>query len=113
MDLPLRMYSSGMQLRLAFGIAAHLEADILLIDEGLAVGDAAFQQKCLNKMREYQSEGRTIVMVSHETDSISRFASRVIWMEHGKVRMDGPTQEILPKYIDASSDEEREGVKVG
>jgi len=98
MDLPVRMYSSGMQLRLGFAIAVHLDADVLLVDEGLAVGDEGFQEKCFRKMEEFHAQGKTILMVTHELDHIERLALRVLWLENGKIRRDGPTADVLAEY---------------
>ena len=98
LDLPVRMYSSGMQLRLAFSMAVHLDADNILIDEGLAVGDEAFQEKCFKKLEELHSNGRTILMVTHELDHIERLAQRVIWLDKGKIRMDGDVDTVLAEY---------------
>ena len=98
MDLPVRMYSSGMQLRLGFAIAVHLDADLLLVDEGLAVGDEGFQEKCFRKMEEFHAQGKTILMVTHELDHIERLAHRVLWLEGGKIRRDGAVAEVLAEY---------------
>ena len=98
MDLPVRMYSSGMQLRLGFAIAVHLEADLLLVDEGLAVGDEGFQEKCFRKMEDFHAEGKTILMVTHELDHVERLAQRVLWLEGGKIRRDGPVESVLAEY---------------
>ena len=98
MDLPVRMYSSGMQLRLGFAIAVHLDADLLLVDEGLAVGDEGFQEKCFRKMEEFHAQGKTILMVTHELDHIERLAHRVLWLEGGKIRRDGAVAEVLDEY---------------
>ncbi len=98
MDLPVRMYSSGMQLRLGFAIAVHLDADLLLIDEGLAVGDEGFQEKCFRKIEEFKTEGKTILMVTHELDHVERLAERVLWLDKGIIRRDGPTAEVLEEY---------------
>ena len=101
MDLPVRMYSSGMQLRLGFAIAVHLDADLLLIDEGLAVGDEGFQEKCFRKMEEFKAQGKTLLMVTHELDHIERLADRVLWLDKGKIRRDGPLAEVLAEYREA------------
>ena len=101
MDLPVRMYSSGMQLRLGFAIAVHLDADLLLVDEGLAVGDEGFQEKCFRKMEEFHAQGKTILMVTHELDHIERLAHRVLWLEGGKIRRDGAVAEVLAEYREA------------
>ena len=98
MDLPVRMYSSGMQLRLGFAIAVHLEADILLIDEGLAVGDEGFQEKCFAKIEEFKTQGKTILMVTHELDHVERLADRVLWLEKGLLVRDGGVAEVLAEY---------------
>ena len=98
MDLPVRMYSSGMQLRLGFAIAVHLDADLLLVDEGLAVGDEGFQEKCFRKIEEFKTEGKTILMVTHELDHIERLAERVLWLDKGVIRRDGPAAEVLEEY---------------
>jgi len=98
MDLPVRMYSSGMQLRLGFAIAVHLEADVLLVDEGLAVGDEGFQEKCFAKMEEFKAQGKTILMVTHELDHVERLARRVIWLDKGKLVRDGETADVLAEY---------------
>ena len=98
MDLPVRMYSSGMQLRLGFAVAVHLDADLLLIDEGLAVGDEGFQEKCFCKMEEFKTQGKTILMVTHELDHVERLASRVLWLDRGVLRRDGPVAEVLAEY---------------
>ncbi len=98
MDLPVRMYSSGMQLRLGFAIAVHLKADLLLVDEGLAVGDEGFQEKCFRKIEDFKTEGKTILMVTHELDHVERLASRVIWLDGGILRRDGPVADVLAEY---------------
>ncbi len=101
MDLPVRMYSSGMQLRLGFSVAVHLNADILLVDEGLAVGDEAFQEKCFAKMAEFKAQGKTIVMVTHELDHVERIAHRVLWLQKGRIVMDGDVPTVLDAYREA------------
>ncbi|HEY3331876.1 MAG TPA: ABC transporter ATP-binding protein [Capsulimonadaceae bacterium] len=98
MDLPVRMYSSGMKLRLAFGIVGNLDSNIILLDEGLAVGDIAFQHKCLDRLTEFKAQGRTIVMVAHEMPLVHQFAERVIWLERGAIKMDGPPDVVVPAY---------------
>src|ERR1700686_3715878 len=97
-DTPLKHYSSGMQTRLAFAVAAHLEPETLLIDEVLAVGDIAFQKKCLGKMSEIASGGRTIVFVSHQLNQIRRLCEKVIWLDQGKIFQVGPTPEVAGAY---------------
>jgi lipopolysaccharide transport system ATP-binding protein len=97
-DTPLKHYSSGMQLRLAFGVAAHLEPEILLVDEVLAVGDVAFQKKCIGKMGDAARSGRTIVVVSHQLGQIRRLCQRVAWMEKGTIKQIGPTHQVTAAY---------------
>ena len=98
MDLPVRMYSSGMQLRLGFATAVHLDADLLLVDEGLAVGDEGFQEKCFRKMEEFKRQGKTILMVTHELDHVERLADRVLWLDRGRLVRDGGVAETLAEY---------------
>ncbi|MGA8144857.1 MAG: polysaccharide ABC transporter ATP-binding protein [Candidatus Acidiferrales bacterium] len=102
LDMPLKFFSTGMQMRLAFAVAAHLEPEILLVDEVLAVGDLEFQKKCLGKMQEVSKSGRTIVFVSHQMNQIRRLCERVIWIDAGQVRESGPTGQIAAKYESAS-----------
>src|SRR5579863_5643864 len=97
-DTPLKHYSTGMQMRLAFAVAAHLEPDTLLVDEVLAVGDIAFQKKCLGKMGEVASVGRTIVFVSHQLNQIRRLCEKVIWLDQGRIFQVGPTPEVAGAY---------------
>ncbi|MEX2395072.1 MAG: ABC transporter ATP-binding protein [Actinomycetota bacterium] len=99
MDTPVKHYSSGMRVRLAFSVAAHLEPEILFIDEVLAVGDASFQQKCLGKMEEVASAGRTVVFVSHNMGMITGLCTRAIWIDHGQMRMDASPQEVVEAYL--------------
>ena len=99
-ESPVRTYSSGMYMRLAFSIAVNVQADILLIDEILAVGDAHFQAKCLDKMKELKAEGKTMVFVSHNTTQIKSFCDRALWIRKGEIVMDGPTDDVLKKYIE-------------
>lgn len=103
LDTPLKHYSSGMQTRLAFAVAAYFEPEILLVDEVLAVGDIAFQRKCLGKMDEVARAGRTILFVSHQMNQIRRLCSRVLWIDGGRLRMDGRTPEIVSSYESAMS----------
>lgn len=98
LDTPVKRYSSGMYMRLAFAVASHLEPDVLIIDEVLAVGDAAFQKKCLGKMKEIGTGGRTVLFVSHNMGAITEFCDRAILMEKGRVRADGTPAEIIPIY---------------
>jgi lipopolysaccharide transport system ATP-binding protein len=98
-DTPVKRYSSGMYMRLAFAVAAHLEPDILLVDEVLAVGDVEFQRRCLGKMREVTGEGRTIVFVSHNMAAIRALCPRAILLDHGGLKADGPVEEVIRKYL--------------
>jgi ABC-type polysaccharide/polyol phosphate transport system ATPase subunit len=97
-DRQVKFYSSGMQMRLGFAVAAFLEPDILLVDEALAVGDAAFQQKCLDRMRTVLSQGTTLVFVSHDLAAVEAACSRGIWLSEGVVRQDGSIREVLSSY---------------
>lgn len=98
-DNPVRTYSSGMYMRLAFSVAINVDADILLIDEILSVGDQHFQEKCFNKMRELKKEGKTMVFVTHSMDSVRNLCDRAVWLYDGKVRMDGNTSEVVNEYL--------------
>ncbi len=102
LDTPLKHYSTGMQMRLAFAVAAHLEPEILLVDEVLAVGDIEFQKKCLGKMQDISKSGRTIVFVSHQMGQMRRLCERVIWIDGGQIREQGPTGKVIAAYEDAS-----------
>lgn len=97
-DQPVRTYSSGMMARLGFSVVAHLDPEILLIDEVLAVGDAGFQKKCVAKMQEFKQQGVTIILVTHSSADVERLCDRVIWIENHCIKMDGPTQQVLPIY---------------
>jgi lipopolysaccharide transport system ATP-binding protein len=98
-DTPVKHFSSGMYLRLAFAVAAHLEPEILLVDEVLAVGDARFQRKCLDKMQEVGKQGRTVLFVSHNMPAVTRLCSRTILLDAGRVIGDGPSSEIVSAYL--------------
>ena len=98
-DTPVKRYSSGMYVRLAFAVAAHLDPEILIVDEVLAVGDASFQRKCLGKMSDFSGLGRTILFVSHNMQAVRQLCSRVIWLENGRVRRDGPCEEVVEDYL--------------
>lgn len=97
-DTPVKFYSSGMYVRLAFAVAAHLEPEILLVDEVLAVGDAAFQKKCLGKMGDVAKEGRTVLFVSHNMGAITRLCKRSFWLDKGKIILDGSSKEVVSRY---------------
>ena len=98
-DNPIRTYSSGMYMRLAFAVAINVDADILLIDEVLAVGDQHFQEKCLKKMKELKEQGKTMVFVSHSMDSVRFLCDRSIWLNQGVIRADGETDEVIKEYL--------------
>ncbi len=97
-DAPVKHYSSGMYLRLGFSIAAHLEPDILLLDEVLAVGDASFQTKCLDRINELHRQGRTIVFISHDLGAVERLCRRVVLLDHGRVVAEGPGRDVIAEY---------------
>jgi lipopolysaccharide transport system ATP-binding protein len=98
-ETPVKRYSTGMYLRLAFAVAAHLEPEILVVDEVLAVGDAAFQRKCLGKMSEVSGEGRTVLLVSHNMSAITGLATSCLWLDEGRVRRLGPPAEVVSAYL--------------
>ena len=98
-DNPVRTYSSGQYMRLAFSVAINVDAEILLIDEILSVGDQHFQEKCFNKMRELRKEGKTMVFVTHSMESVRNLCDRAIWLYNGEVRMDGNTKEVVDEYL--------------
>ena len=102
-DTPVKRYSSGMYVRLAFAVAAHLNPDILLIDEVLAVGDASFQRKCLGKIDEVTRKGRTVLLVTHSVGIISQLCERAILLRDGRVAGHGPAREVVDSYISMSS----------
>jgi ABC-2 type transport system ATP-binding protein len=98
METPVKHYSSGMFMRLGFSVAVHSDPDILIVDEALSVGDAAFQEKCLERIRSYQRQGVTIVFVSHIQALIENLCSRAVYLDHGRVIQDGPASEVLRGY---------------
>ena len=98
-DNPVRTYSSGMFMRLAFAVAINVDADILLVDEILSVGDQHFQEKCLNKMKELKKEGKTMVFVTHSLDSAKELCDRTVWLHQGIIKMDGNTDEVIEDYL--------------
>jgi homopolymeric O-antigen transport system ATP-binding protein len=102
-DTPVKRYSSGMGVRLAFSVAAHLEPEILLVDEVLAVGDAEFQQRCLGRMEDFSGRGRTVLFVSHNMQTINQFCDRVIWLDEGRVLEDGDPSEVVTHYLQSTS----------
>src|SRR2546428_2503609 len=102
-DTPVKHYSSGMYLRLAFAVAAHLEPEILIVDEVLAVGDAVFQKKCLGKMENVTKEGRTVLFVSHNMTTIQSLCHRALWLDAGKLIDEGPTQTVVQHYLQSAA----------
>jgi lipopolysaccharide transport system ATP-binding protein len=104
-DTPVKHYSSGMYLRLAFAVAAHLEPEILLLDEVLAVGDAAFQKKCLGKMSEVASDGRTVLFVSHNLAAVQQLTQRALLLLDGKLAAIGPTSAVIDQYVRLGHDQ--------
>lgn len=102
LDTPVKHYSSGMYMRLAFSVAAHLDPEVLIVDEVLAVGDTAFQRKCLNKMRDVSQSGRTVLFVSHDMSSITRICNRAIALSNGKIVSDGISVEVVREYLSSS-----------
>ena len=98
-DNPVRTYSSGMYMRLAFSVAINVQAEILLIDEILAVGDKHFQDKCFKKLMELKESGKTIVIVTHDMEKVKQFCDRAVWIYEGEIRMDGPVDKVLKEYI--------------
>ncbi len=99
-DNPVRTYSSGMFMRLAFAVAINVNADILLVDEILSVGDEHFQNKCIKKMLELRDKGKTMVFVTHSMDSVRKLCSRAVWLCDGQIRIDGNTNEVINKYVE-------------
>jgi len=108
-DTPIKRYSSGMRLRLGFAVAAHMDPDVLFVDEVLAVGDQEFQKKCLNAMDELRSGGRTVLFVSHNMAAIENLCPRTVWIDGGQVRMDGATEQVIASYLSTFSDSQRTG----
>jgi lipopolysaccharide transport system ATP-binding protein len=101
LDTPVKRYSSGMQMRLAFAVAAHLEPEILIVDEVLAVGDAEFQRRCLGKMNEVCESGRTVIFVSHNMQAVRQLCEHAVWLEKGQVRSIGRSEDIVEQYLTA------------
>ena len=98
-DNPVRTYSSGMYMRLAFSVAINVDAEILLVDEILSVGDQHFQEKCFQKLEELKAEGKTIVFVTHGMGAVKRFCTRAVWLHQGEIKMDGDTKTVIDKYL--------------
>lgn len=103
LDTPVKHYSTGMYMRLAFSVAAHLDPEVLIVDEVLAVGDVGFQKKCLRKMRDVGESGRTVIFVSHDMQSITRLCKRVIWLKNGRIEHDGDAKQIVGEYLHEQS----------
>jgi ABC-type polysaccharide/polyol phosphate transport system ATPase subunit len=106
-DIPVKHYSSGMYMRLGFAIAIHVDPDILLIDEILAVGDQSFQRKCLDRINEMRRRGVTILFVSHDLEAVRSLCERAIWLEGGRVQAEGPTREVVDRYLMRVHEKER------
>ncbi|GAB4550713.1 MAG: hypothetical protein OHK0023_16980 [Anaerolineae bacterium] len=105
-DTPLKHYSSGMQMRLGFAVAMSVEAEIMLLDEVFAVGDAAFQAKCFARLREFQAQGRTLVLVSHSMESIRELCTRAVWLEQGRIAAYGPADGVIQAYAKSAQHDE-------
>ncbi|MEJ2083371.1 MAG: ABC transporter ATP-binding protein, partial [Acidobacteriota bacterium] len=99
LEMPVKRYSSGMYLRLAFAVAAHLETEILLVDEVLAVGDAEFQRRCIGKMENVARTGRTVLFISHDLSAMQTLCSRGVHLDHGRVQADGPVESVISGYL--------------
>ncbi len=99
LDTPIKRYSSGMRLKLGFSVAAHLDTDILFVDEVLAVGDVAFQKKCLDTMKDLKNSGRTVIFVSHTMSTVENLCPRVLWFDKGELRLDGRSSEVIQSYV--------------
>ena len=110
-DTPVKFYSSGMYVRLAFAVAAHLEPEVLVLDEVLAVGDTAFQQKCLGKMRDVSSHGRTVLLVSHSMATVGRLCKKTIWLDEGRVKEFGPSDMVIQSYLNSQKAVEAEYIR--
>jgi lipopolysaccharide transport system ATP-binding protein len=110
LDTPVKRYSSGMFVRLAFAVAAHLDTEILLVDEVLAVGDTEFQRKCLGKIDDVARGGRTIIFVSHNLTAVERLCTRSIWLQNGRMVDEGPTQRVVAEYLKRVGPQQRGGV---
>jgi len=108
-DQPVKQYSSGMELRVGFAVAAHLEPDLLLVDEAIAVGDAGFHYRCVERMSELVREGRTLVFVSHDIPAIEALCRRAVWMQDGRIKVDGPARDVVREYLLAFQTRRLEG----
>ena len=101
-DNPVRTYSSGMFMRLAFAVAINVNADIMLVDEILSVGDEHFQNKCIEKMLELKKQGKTMVFVTHSMESVKKLCNRAVWLYNGEIQMDGKSEEVIKKYVEVT-----------
>jgi lipopolysaccharide transport system ATP-binding protein len=110
LDTPVKRYSSGMYVRLAFAVAAHLEPEILVVDEVLAVGDAQFQKKCLGKMNEVAKGGRTVLFVSHNMRAVAQLCGRCIWIDGGQIVSRGPSNEVVVEYLSSAQPQKMDGL---
>ena len=110
-DTPVKFYSSGMYVRLAFAVAAHLEPEVLVLDEVLAVGDTAFQQKCLGKMRDVSSHGRTVLLVSHTMATVRQLCQKTIWLDEGRINGFGPSDSVIQSYLNSQKTVEAEYIR--
>ena len=106
-DTPIKRYSSGMQVRLAFSVAVHLDPNILIIDEVLSVGDDAFQRKCISKVKEIASSGKTVIFVTHSKDVVLNLCQRAIWLENGRIKMDATPKTVISNYLKEFSSSSR------
>jgi lipopolysaccharide transport system ATP-binding protein len=111
-DTPIKRYSSGMRMRLGFAVAAHLEPDVLIVDEVLAVGDAAFQKKCINTMAGLRNSGRTVLFVSHNLAAVENLCTRAIWVDSGKLRMDGGARDVVVAYMGSFGGGQKSGAEL-
>ena len=102
-DNPVRTYSSGMYMRLAFSIAINVDADILLVYEILSVGDQHFQERCFQKIEDLKNQGKTIVIVTHSMDTVTRFCTRAVWLHQGKIKMDGDAETVTKVYLEETA----------
>ncbi len=112
-DTPVKHYSSGMHIRLGFAVAAHIEPEILLVDEVLSVGDAAFQKKCLRKIKEISQDGRTVLIVSHNLVTVSRLAARALWLHRGTLRADAACDDVVQEYLNTVGAESMNSLRRG
>jgi lipopolysaccharide transport system ATP-binding protein len=112
LDTPIKRYSSGMRMRLGFAVAAHLDPDVLLVDEVLAVGDSQFQKKCLDTMSDLRTSGRTVLFVSHNMAAVENLCHRILWIDGGKVRQDGPASEVIKAYMSTFANAQHGGASL-